>query len=229
MIECYTWKTSNGRKATIMLEECGLEYEVHPIHIGKGEQFKPEFLAISPNNRIPALVDPDAEGGTLAVFESGAILLYLAEKTGKLIPSDQCKRWQVVQWVMFQMAGIGPMQGQAVVFVRYFPEDVPPARERYINETRRLYSVLDTRLAGREWIVDDFSVADIANWSWARIHEWSGVSVEGLDNLNRWLQAMNNRPAVSRGVDVPVKSERTLDDEEKVKKASESARKMLQL
>ena len=182
MLELYTAATPNGWKVAMALEEMELDYELRPVNLSKGEQHTPEFLAICPNGRIPAIVDDG-----FAVFESGAILIYLAEKTGKLMPSDPERRSQVIQWVMFQMAGIGPMQGQAVVFVRYFPEDVPQARNRYINETRRLYEVLDKRLEGREWIVDDFSIADIANWSWIRSHKWARVPVDGLENLQRWM------------------------------------------
>ena len=168
MLELYTAPTPNGWKVSMALEEMELEYELKLVNLSKGEQRTPEFLAINPNGRIPAIVDDG-----FAVFESGAILLYLAEKSGRLLPTDPEKRSQVIQWLMFQMAGIGPMQGQAVVFVRYFPEDVPQARKRYINETRRLYEVLDSRLRERQWIVDDFSIADIANWSWIRSHLWA--------------------------------------------------------
>ena len=198
MLELYTAPTPNGWKISMALEEMELDYELKLVNLSKGEQKTPEFLAISPNGRIPALVDDG-----FAVFESGAILLYLAEKSGRLLPTDPKKRSQVIQWLMFQMAGIGPMQGQAVVFVRYFPEDVPQARNRYINETRRLYEVLDSRLAEREWIVDDFSIADIANWSWIRSHHWARVPVEGLDNLERWMQQMRARPACERGANIP--------------------------
>ena len=198
MIELYTAPTPNGWKVSMALEEMELEYELKLVNLSKGEQRTPEFLAICPNGRIPAIVDDG-----FAVFESGAILLYLAEKSGRLLPTDPGKRSQVIQWLMFQMAGIGPMQGQAVVFVRYFPEDVPQARNRYINETRRLYEVLDSRLAEREWIVDDFSIADIANWSWIRSHLWARVPVEGLDNLERWMEQMRARPACERGANIP--------------------------
>ena len=198
MIELYTAPTPNGWKVSMALEEMELEYELKLVNLSKGEQRTPEFLAINPNGRIPAIVDDG-----FAVFESGAILLYLAEKSGRLLPTDPEKRSQVIQWLMFQMAGIGPMQGQAVVFVRYFPEDVPQARKRYINETRRLYEVLDSRLRERQWIVDDFSIADIANWSWIRSHLWARVPVEGLDNLERWMEQMRARPACERGANIP--------------------------
>ena len=198
MLELYTAPTPNGWKVSMALEEMELEYELKLVNLSKGEQRTPEFLAICPNGRIPAIVDDG-----FAVFESGAILLYLAEKSGRLLPTDPGKRSQVIQWLMFQMAGIGPMQGQAVVFVRYFPEDIPQARNRYINETRRLYEVLDTRLTDREWIVDDFSIADIANWSWIRSHLWARVPVEGLHNLERWMEQMRDRPACQRGANIP--------------------------
>ena len=198
MLELYTAPTPNGWKVSMALEEMGLDYELKLVNLSKGEQKAPEFLTISPNGRIPAIVDDG-----FAVFESGAILLYLAEKSGRLLPSAPQKRSQVIQWLMFQMAGIGPMQGQAVVFVRYFPEDVPQARNRYINETRRLYEVLNTRLADRQWIVDAFSIDDIANWSWVRSHLWARVPVEGLDNLERWMEQMRARPACARGANIP--------------------------
>ncbi len=198
MIELLTAPTPNGWKVSMALEEMGLDYELRLVNLSKGEQRTPEFLAINPNGRIPAIVDDG-----FAVFESGAILLYLAEKTGLLLPKDPKKRSEVVQWLMFQMAGIGPMQGQAVVFVRYFPEDVPQARDRYINETRRLYEVLDSRLEDREWLVDEFSIADIANWSWVRSHLWARVPVDGLTNLMRWMEQMRARPACERGANIP--------------------------
>ena len=190
MLEFYTAPTPNGWKVAMTLEEMGLDYQLHMVNLSGGEQQEESYLAINPNGRIPAIVDDG-----FPVFESGAIMLYLAEKTGKLIPRDVKGRSEVVQWLMFQMAGIGPMQGQAVVFVRYFPEDIPAAKDRYINESRRLYEVLDRRLEGREWLVNDFSIADIANWSWIRSHKWARVPVEGLDNLSKWMDRMRNRPA----------------------------------
>jgi len=198
MLEFYTAPTPNGWKVAMTLEEMGLDYQLHMVNLSGGEQQEESYLAINPNGRIPAIVDDG-----FPVFESGAIMLYLAEKTGKLIPRDIKGRSEVVQWLMFQMAGIGPMQGQAVVFVRYFPEDIPAAKDRYINESRRLYEVLDRRLEGREWLVNDFSIADIANWSWIRSHKWARVSVEGLDNLSRWMDQMRNRPACERGASIP--------------------------
>ena len=204
MIDLYSWPTPNGHKVHIMLEEVGLPYRVHAVDIGAGEQFKPDFLAISPNNKIPAIVDQDGPGGQpYSLFESGAILLYLAEKTGRLMPSDVKGRSTVIQWLMFQMGGVGPMQGQANVFYRYFPEKLPAAIERYQNETRRLYEVLDGRLAHVEYLAGDYSIADIATFPWVRIHDWAGVSVDGLQHLQRWLAAIEARPAVQRGLQVP--------------------------
>ncbi len=201
MIDLYTSPTPNGWKVAIALEELELPYTVHNIDLSKGEQQTPEFLAMNPNGRIPVIVDRDALDLTL--FESGAILIYLAEKTGRLLPKDPARRYEVMQWLMFQMSGIGPMQGQAVVFVRYFPEPVPQAIDRYCNETRRLYEVLNTRLADREYLAGDYSIADIANWSWVRSHYWARVPVEGLPHLERWMEAIAARPASQRGVEVP--------------------------
>ena len=180
------------------LEEMELDYRLRTVNLSTGEQQEESYLSINPNGRIPAIVDDG-----FAVFESGAIMLYLAEKTGKLMPRDAKGRSEVIQWLMFQMAGIGPMQGQAVVFVRYFPEDIPAAKDRYINESRRLYEVLDRRLEGREWLVNDFSIADIANWSWIRSYKWARIPIEGLDNLSRWMDQMLNRPACERGANIP--------------------------
>ncbi len=215
MIELYTAPTPNGWKASVTLEELGLPYEVKPVNIAAGEQKTPEFLAINPNGRIPAIIDRDADN--LAVFESGAIMIYLAEKTGKLMPTDPAGRARVIQWLMFQMGGVGPMMGQANVFYRYFPEKIQPAIDRYQNEGRRLFEVLDRHLAGREWLADDFSIADIANWCWVRTHKWSGISVEGLDNLQAWRGRLEARPACQRGVEVPFKLPNMAED----KKAAE--------
>ena len=168
MIEAYIWPTGNGKKITIMLEECELPYRAIPVNINKGDQFSPEFAAISPNNKMPAIVDRDAPGGPLAMFESGAILQYLAEKTGKLLPQDPKRRSQAIQWLMFQMGGVGPMMGQANVFYRYFPEKIPAAIERYQKEGRRLLEVLDGHLAHHEYLADEYSIADIATWPWVR-------------------------------------------------------------
>jgi glutathione S-transferase len=202
MIVLYTAPTPNGWKASIMLEELGLPYEVRPIRLQLGEQKEPWYLQLNPNGRIPTIVDRDE--GDLAVFESGAILIYLAEKTGSpLLPSDRRRRAEVIQWLMFQMGGIGPMQGQANVFFRYAPEKIDYAIERYQNETKRLYTVLDGRLADREYLAGDYSIADIANWPWVRIAAWAGVETDDLPHLSRWLELMAARPACQRGVAVP--------------------------
>lgn len=211
MIDLYTAATPNGHKVSIALEEMGLPYQVHALSFDKKEQKTPEFLRINPNGRIPAIVDDG-----FAVFESGAILIYLAEKTGKLLPRDVKGRSLVIQWLMFQMGGVGPMQGQANVFFRYFPEKLQGAIDRYQHETRRLYEVLDTRLGEAEYLAGDYSIADIATYPWVRIHDWAGVSVEGLDHLRRWMEALAARPAVQRGLLIPV---RTNDDDRVVKTA----------
>jgi GSH-dependent disulfide-bond oxidoreductase len=205
MITLYTAPTPNGWKASVTLEELGLPYQVKALSFAANEQKQPEFLKINPNGRIPAIVDHDE--GDFAVFESGALMIYLAEKTGRLLPSDRKGRSLVLQWLMFQMAGVGPMMGQANVFFRYWPEKLQPVIDRYQNEGRRLLTVLDGRLADHEWLAGEFSLADIANWSWARIHGWSGVSVDGLEHLQRWLAAMEARPACQRGVRVPADME----------------------
>jgi GST-like protein len=201
MIELYTAATPNGWKASIMLEEVGLPYEVRAISLLQGEQREPWYLRLNPNGRIPTIVDRDE--GDFAVFESGAILVYLAEKTGKLLPRDKKGRSVALQWLMFQMGGIGPMQGQANVFFRYAPEKIDYAINRYQEETARLYRVLDSRLAESEYLAGDYSIADIATWPWVRIHDWAGVAVDGMPHLQRWLAAVAERPAVMRGVDVP--------------------------
>ena len=188
MIDLYTAATPNGWKVSIALEELELSYTLHPIDLASGAQKQPAFTVINPNGRIPAIVDRDAPGGegAFAVFESGAILVYLAEKTGKLLPTDAKGRSRALQWLMFQMGGVGPMMGQANVFTRYFPERIPSVIDRYRRESRRLFEVLDGHLARNEYLAGDYSIADIANWSWVHIHEWPGVSVEGLDHLQRW-------------------------------------------
>jgi GST-like protein len=202
MIDLYTWSTPNGRKVSIMLEECGLEYAAHAVNITKDEQFKPEFLKISPNNRIPAIIDRD-NGRSL--FESGAILLYLAEKTGKFWPQDSDRRWQTLEWLMWQMGGIGPMIGQVHHFVRNNKGKAPYAEERYLKETHRLYGVLDTRLATREYVADAYSIADMAIWPWISRFEWHTVDLNQYPNVARWYKAIAARPAVIKGYDVPVK------------------------
>ena len=201
MIDLYTSSTPNGWKASVMLEEIGMPYTVHPISLGQGEQKSPKFLAINPNGRIPAIVD--RANGDFAVFESGAILLYLAKKSGKLLPKDEKGESRVTQWLMFQMGGVGPMMGQANVFYRYFPEKIQPAIDRYQNEGRRLFEVLNGQLKGREYLCDEYSIADIANWCWVRIHAWSGINVTGLDNLQAWIARLEARPACQRGIAVP--------------------------
>ena len=226
MIDLYTAPTPNGHKASCTLEAMGLEYETHFINIGEGEQKTPEYLAINPNGRIPTIVDRDNDD--FAVFESGAIMIYLAEKTGKLMPTDAKGRSRVIQWLMFQMGGVGPMMGQANVFYRYFPEKIQPAIDRYQNECRRLFEVLDTHLGNNEWLADDYSIADIANWCWVRTHKWSGVSVDGLNNLDRWVNVMRDQPGMSAGLDVPFSLGNLLDDEEEAEKFKSNAREMLQ-
>ena len=201
MIELYTSPTPNGYKVSIMLEETGMEYSVHPIDLARGEQKTPEFLAMNPNGRIPVIVDRDNDD--FVVFESGAILIYLAEKSGQLLPREEKARSRVLQWLMFQMGGVGPMMGQANVFFRYFPEKIPAAIHRYQHEGRRLLEVLDRQLDGRDYLCGDYSIADIATWPWAVTHEWSGISVDGLGNLRSWLQRMAQRPAVARGRKIP--------------------------
>jgi glutathione S-transferase/GST-like protein len=185
----------------VALEELALPYEVHPIDLGKLTQKEPWFLAINPNGRIPAIIDRDEEN--FAVFESGAILVYLAEKTGRLLPTDVRGRSQVMQWLMFQMGGVGPMMGQANVFYRYFPEKIQPAIDRYQGEVRRLFAVLDAHLHNHEYLAGDYSIADIANWAWVRTYRWSGVSLDGLPHLQRWKDAIAQRPAVQRGINQP--------------------------
>ncbi len=201
MIDLYTSPTPNGWKASIMLEEIGLPYTVKPIRLGQLEQKQEWYLKLNPNGRIPTIVDHD-EGG-FAVFESGAILIYLAEKTGQLMPRDTKGRSTVIQWLMFQMGGIGPMQGQANVFYRYAPEKIPYAIERYQKETKRLYKVLDRRLADHEYLAGDYSIADIATWPWATLHGWAGVDIDDLPNLERWIQRVGERPAVVKGRGIP--------------------------
>jgi glutathione S-transferase len=220
MIELFTAATPNGWKASITLEELALPYKVRRIDFEKREQKEPWYLQLNPNGRIPTIVDHD--NGGFAVFESGALMIYLAEKAGKLLPSDVNGRSLVIQWLMFQMGGIGPMMGQANVFFRYAPERIPYAIERYQREVRRLFEVLDTRLKEHEFLAGDYSIADIANWSWVRGYKWSGVTLDGLPNLTRWLDAIAERPAVKRGVDVPER----VDLEEMIRKADEARAKV---
>jgi GST-like protein len=219
MIDLYTTSTPNGHKVSCTLESMELDYTTHAINLQKGDQKTPNFLAMNPNGRIPVIVD--RENNDLAIFESGAIMIYLAEKTGKLLPKDLSKRSQVIQWLMFQMGGIGPMMGQANVFFRYFPEKIQPAIDRYQNESRRLFEVLNTSLKDKEWLVEDFSIADIANWCWVRTHRWSGVSTDGLDDLKLWIDRVYEQPGMLKGLEVPVKVENLLKDK---KKAEEFAK-----
>ena len=203
MIDLYTWPTPNGHKIHIMLEETGLAYNVIPIDIGAGDQFDPDFLKISPNNKMPAMVDHDGPGGApYPMFESGAMLMYLAEKTGRFMPSEITARYRVIQWLMFQMGHIGPMLGQAHHFRAYAPEQIPYAVDRYTNEASRLYRVCETRLAQSKHLADDYSIADMAVFPWLRSYERQGQDIEDFPNLKRWFDAMNARPAVERALQV---------------------------
>jgi GSH-dependent disulfide-bond oxidoreductase len=203
MIQLYTWGTPNGKKVSIMLEEIGLPYEVHPVNLSQGEQMKPEYLAINPNNKIPAIVDSDGPGGQpLKLIESGAILLYLAEKTGKLLAQDVRQRYEVIQWLMFQMGGVGPMFGQANYFFRA-AEKVPQAIDRFHKEALRLYRVLDQELGKREYLASEYSIADIATYPWVGRHEMHQVKLEQFPNVKRWFDMISARPAVQRGMAVP--------------------------
>ena len=222
MIDLYTASTPNGWKASVALEELGLPYEVHHLNLRKREQRTPEYLAINPNGRIPAIVDRDADN--FAVFESGAILIYLAEKTGRLMPSDTKGRSSVIQWLMFQMGGVGPMMGQANVFYRYLPEKIQPAIDRYQKECRRLFRVLDGRLANNEYLAGNYSIADIANWCWVRTHRWSGVDIDHLQHLSRWRDQLAQRPACRKGVTVPVDVPELVDgDSDSAQRLAETA------
>jgi len=204
MIDLYTWTTPNGRKVSIFLEEAGLPYRVHPVDISKGDQFKPEYVAINPNSKIPAIVDEEGpDGRPLAVFESGAILVYLAEKTGRFLPKEARQRAVAMEWLMFQMAGVGPMFGQTHHFRRFAPEQIPYAIERYSKETARLYGVLDRRLGEAEYLAGEYGIADMATYPWAARHEWQGVALDEFRNVRRWFDAISARPAVQRGMQVP--------------------------
>lgn len=224
MIDLYTAATPNGHKISIALEELQLPYVARVLELGKQEQKQDWFLAINPNGRIPAIVDRDADD--FAVFESGAILIYLAEKTGTLMPGDAKGRSRVLQWLMFQMGGIGPMMGQANVFFRYFPEKIQPAIDRYQGECKRLFGVLDSHLENHEYLAGDYSIADIANWAWVRTHRWSGVAVDDFPHLQRWLDSIQQRPAAQRGILNPPMN---LDsDDEAARKFADEARKMVE-
>ncbi|WCL54763.1 glutathione S-transferase family protein [Gimibacter soli] len=225
MITLYTAATPNGHKVSIALEELGIDYELRHLDFSAKEQKSPEFLKINPNGRIPAIVDHEA--GDLTIFESGAILLYLADKYGKLIAPEGPARWAAIQWLMFQMGGVGPMQGQANVFFRYMPEKIPVAIDRYQNETRRLYEVLNTRLGEADYLAgSDYSIADIATFPWVKVHDWAGVSVDGLEHLQRWIAAIDTRPAVQRGFQRPPRAD--LKAKEEQDKFAKSAQAILQ-
>ncbi|MCB1957900.1 MAG: glutathione S-transferase N-terminal domain-containing protein [Rhodocyclaceae bacterium] len=227
MIDLYTAATPNGHKISIALEELGLPYDMHVLDLGALEQKAPWFLDINPNGRIPAIVDREADG--FRVFESGAILIYLAEKTGRLVPTDPPGRSRVLQWLMFQMGGVGPMMGQANVFHRYLPERIPVAIDRYQGEVRRLFRVLDGHLAENRYLAGDYSIADIANWAWVRTYRWSGVEIDDLPHLRRWVDEIRARPAVQRGIERPPSSmDARVDSEEKARQFIDSARNMVE-
>ena len=227
MIDLYTAATPNGHKISIALEELSLDYTLHVLDLSQREQKEPWFLRINPNGRIPAIIDRAEDN--FPVFESGAILIYLAEKTGRLMPTDAKGRSRVLQWLMFQIGGIGPMMGQANVFFRYFPEKIQPAIDRYQGECMRLFRVLDGHLAGNEFLAGDYSIADIANWAWVRTHRWSGVEIDDLPHLTRWRDQIGARPAAQRGITRPPPSidEDTASDE-KVKQFAEEIRTMVE-
>jgi len=204
MIELYTWSTPNGRKVSIMLEELGLPYNVHAINIGKNDQFEPRFVAINPNSKIPAIVDPEGpDGKPVSMMESGAILIYLAEKAGKLLPAAGRGRYEVLQWLMFQMGGVGPMFGQVHHFLRAAKEPMPYSIERYTKETRRLYGVLDARLKGEPYLAGEYSIADVATYPWVARYEWHKTRLEDFPNVKRWFDVISQRPAVQKGMAVP--------------------------
>ena len=226
MIDLYTTSTPNGHKVSVTLEELELPYEVHPINLSEGDQKTPEFLAMNPNGRIPVIIDREADN--FVVFESGAIMIYLAELTGRLLPMDVKARSRVIQWLMFQMGGIGPMMGQANVFFRYFPETVQPAIDRYHKETRRLFEVLERGLEGRKFLCDDYSIAVIANWCWVRTHKWSGVEVDRLPNLQAWMERLADRNACQKGTKIPFRKKKSEGTQEEIdKKFAENALKMV--
>ncbi len=227
MIDLYTAATPNGHKVSIALEELGLPYTLKVLNLSEGEQRHPDYLKINPNGRIPAIVDHEAGG--FEVFESGAILIYLAEKTGRLMPTDVQGRSRVLQWLMFQMGGIGPMMGQANVFFRYFPEKIPAAIDRYQGECKRLFRVLDGHLEHHEYLAGDYSIADIANWAWVRTHRWSGVDMDDLPHLKRWRNAIRARPAVQRGIEQPAATmDLERDGDTGAKRFAEDARRIVE-
>jgi GSH-dependent disulfide-bond oxidoreductase len=204
MIDLYTWTTPNGRKVSIMLEELGLPYRVHRVNIGQGDQHQADYLRINPNGKIPAIVDPEGpDGKPIEMMESGAILIYLSDKTGRLFPQDARRKYDVLQWLMFQMGGVGPMFGQTHHFLRQAKEPVPYAIERYTKETRRLYGVLDGRLKNHEYLADEYTIADIATYPWVARHEWHKTDLNDFPSVKRWFDAISARPAVQRGMQVP--------------------------
>ena len=228
MIDLYTSPTPNGHKVSIALEEMGFDYEAHIIDLRSGEQKREPFLTHSPNGRIPAIYDRDYD---LSIFESGAIMIYLAEKSGQFLPTDTVGRSRVIQWLMFQMGGIGPMMGQANVFYRYFPEKIQAAIDRYQSEGRRLFEVLDRQLNKTEYLAGDYSIADMANWAWVRTHRWSGIEIEGLGHLQRWHNVIKVRPAAEKGITVPVDMRLLRDgkeDSEETKDFIKGAQSMVQ-
>jgi GST-like protein len=199
VIDVFFWPTGNGKKITIMLEECGLEYRIIPVNIGKGDQYTPEFSAISPNNKMPAIIDHDAEGGPVSMFESGAILIYLAEKTGQLLPTTPRERFKVLQWLFWQVGGLGPMAGQAHYFLRYAPDKNEEGMRRFRNEVARLYAVMDKQLGKEEYLAGEYSIADIAAWPWVFRHDWQEQDLNDFPNVRRWFDTIGKRPAVARG------------------------------
>jgi len=218
MIEVYSWATPNGHKVHVMLEECGLAYRAIPVNIGAGDQFKPEFLAISPNNKIPAIVDPDGpDGQPISLFESGAILIYLASKTGRFLPADLRGRYQTLEWLMFQMGSVGPMLGQTHHFRLYAPEKLPYAIDRYIKEVNRLLGVLNRRLADREYLAGEYSIADIASWPWLQGYGRLDLTLDEFPHTARWMKAIGDRPAVQRGIAVgtEMRSSAPMDEAQK--------------
>jgi len=218
MIDVYYWPTGNGKKVTIMLEETGLDYRVIPVNIGKGDQHTPEFLALNPNNKMPVIVDRDADGEPIVIFESGAILIYLAEKTGMLLPTDMREKYKALQWVFWQVGGLGPMAGQAHYFLKYAPKKNAEGMERFGNEVTRLYKVLDGQLGREEYIAGDYSIADIAAWPWIFRYDWQGQDLADYPNIRRWFDAVADRPAVKKGAAVGedfVDRSKQMPDEEK--------------
>ena len=219
MIKLYTAPTPNGYKVSCLLEMLQMPYEYELVNLLEKEQFSDQFKNISPNSKIPAIEDTE---NNFTLAESGAIMIYLADKAGKMLPKSGTERYEVLQWIMFQMGHIGPMMGQANVFFRYFPEKLQPAIDRYQNECRRLFEVLDNNLKNNEWVAGEYSIADIANWCWVRTHNWSGVSIDGLEHLDRWKNAMYEQPGMKAGIKVPVPVENILKDAEKAEEFSKN-------